>query len=30
MKRYRNIEISGDENIQILEELNVDSENNWW
>jgi DNA-directed RNA polymerase subunit beta' len=28
MKRYRNIEISGDENIQILEELNVDSENN--
>ncbi|MCQ4925783.1 DNA-directed RNA polymerase subunit beta' [Tissierella carlieri] len=28
MKRYRNIEISGDENIQILEELNIDSENN--
>lgn len=28
MKRYRNIEIAGDENIQILEELNVDSENN--
>jgi len=28
MRRYRNIEIAGDENIQILEELNVDSENN--
>ncbi len=28
MRRYRNIEISGDENIQVLEELNVDSENN--
>ncbi|WP_353094242.1 DNA-directed RNA polymerase subunit beta' [Tissierella praeacuta] len=28
MKRYRNIEVVGDENIQILEELNVDSENN--
>ena len=28
MKRYRNVEISGDENIQILEELNIDSENN--
>lgn len=28
MRRYRNIEIVGDENIQILEELNLDSENN--
>ncbi len=28
MKRYRNIEVVKDENIQILEELNIDSENN--
>ena len=28
MKRYRNIEVVKDENIEILEELNVDSENN--
>ena len=28
MRRYTNIDIVGDENIQILEELNLDSENN--
>ena len=28
MKRYRNIEVVQEENIQVLEELNIDSENN--
>ncbi|HHX12028.1 MAG TPA: hypothetical protein GX731_04345, partial [Clostridiales bacterium] len=28
MRRYTSIAVQGDENIQILEELNVDSENN--
>jgi DNA-directed RNA polymerase subunit beta' len=28
MRRYTNIDIVGDENIQVLEELNLDSENN--
>ncbi len=30
MKRYRNVEVVVEENIQLLEENNVDSENDWW